>query len=509
MNPFFNQHIPYIPPYLMEYFMHNRPEIRQFIPPQMQFPIPPPMMPPPLPNPPIIFNRDFRGNAANPIFIDSDSDDDVQILPHPPIFEPPPPPPPPLPTRELSFGAFHVTIPVFPEEFNKAYEEALKITPYMDLSRCSDFLERAVHVREKVDNLLNRLLLAANDHSAESSFKFQNEIEKFLSNAYPSVYMHEIKKVLSYLDYNLKKCLDYFEANEKYLRKMKNSRPKKDKFPVTDIVLAIQIIQYYKTWEENKQKAEKQKRFEEAAQKHELIECECCYEEKLFEDMSQCPEGHLFCKDCLEKSVQNLIGEGRSDVRCLSALSNCTEMVSVDELARCVPEKLLKNLFVMESQNAVAAANLPGLVKCYKCGFEATIDGSGTFRCPECDAETCPGCGEQAHPGLSCEAFKAIDKNRVIEEKMNEAVIRVCPKCNAQFMKEEGCNKMECPRCHTWICYWCRKEIPKDVGYNHFWRQQGICPPDKCPLWVQNETLHQIEVQIAKEKGQLHGNEKV
>jgi TRIAD3 protein (E3 ubiquitin-protein ligase RNF216) len=101
---------------------------------------------------------------------------------------------------------------------------------------------------------------------------------------------------------------------------------------------------------------------------------------------------------------------------------------------------------------------------------------------------------------MTCEEFRDLDKDRYVEEKMNEAVVRICPKCNAQFMKEEGCNKMECPRCRAWICYWCRKEIPREIGYGHFWRARGACPPNRCPLWVADTILHRLEAVHAQEQ---------
>ena len=50
------------------------------------------------------------------------------------------------------------------------------------------------------------------------------------------------------------------------------------------------------------------------------------------------------------------------------------------------------------------------------------------------------------------------------EEQMTEAKIRRCPKCNTQFFKEEGCNKMTC-RCQCTMCYICRQF---KIDYNHF-----------------------------------------
>lgn len=445
-----------------------------------------------------VFNQNSLGGKDNPILIDDDdddNDDDVVILQQKPKQQPKPLPPP-LPTRIISIGKFEVEISIFPEDFMTAIDKALEISPTINLSRVSSFLFQAVQM-EKVDNLVKRIIMAGNDIYTEANPSFRNDLEKIVSNFYPRLYIQDIRKILSKNSFDLTKTLDDV-LKHKNLRLSRSRCVTQQRIRIVDIVASMQVIKYSTYFNQQLDKMNKEQMFKIAQRNHQLVECECCCEEVLFEDMAQCSDGHLFCRKCLNHDIQQLLGEGRTEVRCLS-LSGCEQIVPDSELERCVENKILKTFFIIESQNAVQKADLPGLVKCHQCGFEATIDDSQAFHCPECGEDTCPGCGLRAHPGFSCDAMKKIDPEHRAEERMSDAVIRTCPKCHAPFLKAEGCMKMNCPRCGTCICYWCGKEIPKEIGYDHFWRQRGQCPPDKCPLWVQNEDkLQEAEMEEAQ-----------
>ena len=157
------------------------------------------------------------------------------------------------------------------------------------------------------------------------------------------------------------------------------------------------ILQYYKSslclsdFLQN-EKTAKEDRLLQAREKGELQECGCCYDDEcLFEDMSPCPEGHLFCKECIRRSAEENIGNAKIDVPCLDG--ECELQFTVTVLQDILNNKTFSLLLRKIQEEEIRQADIEGLEGCPFCSF-ATIIGNPDdkiFRChnPDCLKESC------------------------------------------------------------------------------------------------------------------------
>ncbi|MGH0137968.1 UNVERIFIED_CONTAM: hypothetical protein FKN15_064945 [Acipenser sinensis] len=223
-----------------------------------------------------------------------------------------------------------------------------------------------------------------------------------------------------------------------------------------------------------------------------LIECLCCYGEFAFEELTQCTDGHLFCKECLVKYAQEAVfGAGRSELSCMDGTCQCSFPTS--ELEKVLPENVLCKYYERLAEEAVAATCADELVRCPFCSFPALLDKEVfLFSCPNarCRKESCRKCHIlwKDHIDLTCDQVAEKDEIRIrvsFEEKMTAARVRKCHQCGTGLVKSEGCNRMSC-RCGAHMCYLCRAPIN---GYNHFCQHArspgSACRQcQKCSLWT-------------------------
>ncbi|KAF8456910.1 hypothetical protein BGX38DRAFT_885237 [Terfezia claveryi] len=234
-----------------------------------------------------------------------------------------------------------------------------------------------------------------------------------------------------------------------------------------------------------------------------MIECQCCYGESPFSGMTQCNEGHLFCLDCARRNAENEVGRGRYRLLCMAG---CKSEFPRREVLRFLDEKLILALEKNEQEEVLRMADLKDLTKCPFCDYAAIcapIDEDKEFRCgnPDCLEISCRHCQQKSHIPQTCEEVSKDGKLSVrhkLEEAMTEALVRTCKKCNNKFIKESGCNKMSCSRCHTLQCYVCSETIK---GYDHFNDpSRGGSKTNKCPLFDNTDERHDEEVEKAAKK---------
>ncbi|KAG0722239.1 E3 ubiquitin-protein ligase RNF216 [Chionoecetes opilio] len=210
-----------------------------------------------------------------------------------------------------------------------------------------------------------------------------------------------------------------------------------------------------------------------------VMECTICFEEEVpLKDVASCNalyKYHEFCIECIRKHVAALIGQGHNSFRCMNGY--CEAEFSWRTLRRVMEPVVYRKVQERRQQEEVRAAGMDNLVSCPFCCFMIIMPDpeNKVLEClnPECLKESCRVCKEPSHIPLRCEEVERDDQKdarTVLENKMAEAMIRQCPKCEKRFVTEGGCNKMTCA-CGTVMCYLCKAVITQ--GYHHF-EQRGV-----------------------------------
>eukprot|EP01135_Chromosphaera_perkinsii_P009633 Nk52_evm83s1810 gene=Nk52_evmTU83s1810 len=264
---------------------------------------------------------------------------------------------------------------------------------------------------------------------------------------------------------------------------------------------------------ESKSKERKRKSDEEEF----LMECVCCYVDHPIEEMVQCTEGCLFCTTCLlTYCKETIFGAGKPVLACMN--SECPgqgkTVFPEREIRKVLTPELLSKYEERLQQDCLIKADLPDLVRCSFCSFAALLDQDiTTFHCikPDCGKKTCRLCKKAGHEGLKCnevETGEATALRKQVEEEMSRAMIRSCPKCGTEFLKEDGCNKMRCPKCRALSCYICRELINLEgqAAYTHFCQHprspnKGCRRCQKCSLWTNPEQTDDKRIEEIQQRG--------
>ncbi|KAJ4432000.1 hypothetical protein ANN_20614 [Periplaneta americana] len=213
---------------------------------------------------------------------------------------------------------------------------------------------------------------------------------------------------------------------------------------------------------------EQQKRdaFELAKANGELLECQCCYDsEVMAEDIVSCPEGHVFCKECVRRSADVIIGNGQNSFLCLT---NCIAEFSLKVMRMVLKPTVFARIVQRKQMEEIQAAGIEEVENCPFCNFpNIPFSDDKVLMCtnPDCARDSCRKCRRSSHIPLRCDEVesKEVKMRTYIEDRMTDALMQ------KSFIKESGCNKMTCS-CGAMMCYICRQPVQ---DYTHFNGQGG------------------------------------
>ncbi|KAL9938848.1 hypothetical protein V8E36_002567 [Tilletia maclaganii] len=242
------------------------------------------------------------------------------------------------------------------------------------------------------------------------------------------------------------------------------------------------------------------------------IECPvCCEDDVEWAELIQCPEGHLFCKECCKRQAENLLGVRNCNFKCMD-FEGCDFLFSDREVKKFLSEKSFELYENIKQEIEVNQAGIESLESCPFCPYSVDmgdVPDETLFRCENeaCRKVSCRACKDPDHSPKTCAEHahsKIADPQRRGEEALSAALMRFCPKCKAAIVKDAaagGCNKMRC-NCGALMCYVCRKDITRE-GYDHFDRQPGTAVISKqgaCKLWEDTRERHRKELAAVRKQ---------
>ncbi|KAK9375470.1 uncharacterized protein V1513DRAFT_442083 [Lipomyces chichibuensis] len=141
------------------------------------------------------------------------------------------------------------------------------------------------------------------------------------------------------------------------------------------------------------EQAAREANLQEYEKEGQLIECECCFGDYAWEDLTCCSEGHFFCRNCLINSVkEGLYGQGtlrgKSVVRCISASAapECEAGIAICVLRATIPSQLYTEFERAQASDFFSKnATVKGYVVCPFCNYAeessaAVLGRNGEFR---------------------------------------------------------------------------------------------------------------------------------
>lgn len=216
---------------------------------------------------------------------------------------------------------------------------------------------------------------------------------------------------------------------------------------------------------------------------------------------------HLICKDCLKGHINSQLSDGIASLECMFHKGEqCGGQYTEDDIQNAIGiEDMTRWRDVMTNTEIIKLAGVcENYLICplccrWGCIFEIPVGaeklGFG-ITCGNCKDQWCTLCKRAWHPNRTCYEIIFSDKERdpqiqaqvidkMIENIATRALTHCCSICGCQYIKEEGCNLMTCPKCNGMSCFICNAKLyyKGDTKYWHFTGHDKADPDARCPLW--------------------------
>ena len=185
---------------------------------------------------------------------------------------------------------------------------------------------------------------------------YKNHSRAALMDAFRSIKVNKIDREFMRAKYNYANAhraltqLQMLDGNHKTKQPRKDEEIRYPADPCIKIVKEKKFVELREDIEAEKERriTEREQAFEAARLSNSFVECQCCFnEECLGEDMVTCNGGHLFCKECVQRSANR---EGATIFRCLG---QCEEEIPTKELQKVLNQNVLSKLLIRSRSEEV------------------------------------------------------------------------------------------------------------------------------------------------------------
>ncbi|XP_073986835.1 uncharacterized protein isoform X2 [Rhodnius prolixus] len=233
-------------------------------------------------------------------------------------------------------------------------------------------------------------------HKCPKGPDYKDKMVEYLKDRFRNITTERIEEISVENDYNLVECIlrledtppdpVYFNEvprTDEEIKKYINDGEDDFLYEVEFVKHKEEILDFMKIKQDEKEAA-----LEKAKILGELLECECCSDQEvLAEEVVTCENGHVFCSECFQRSVEVIMGDAKVEFPCFQ---ECNGKFPMSTVKKVLTIKAYEKLMSRIQYREVRAAEVPGMEFCPFCEYGAIpAENDELFRCEKCLIDVC------------------------------------------------------------------------------------------------------------------------